>query len=85
VKTELVEPAKASGYEKIILVGTSLGGHGALLYITKHSEDVDGVVVLAPFLGGGRVVEAIEKAGSLGKWEDCLSLNGTTPVTCGSY
>lgn len=71
VKTELVDPAKASGYEKIILVGTSLGGHGALLYITKYSEDVDGVVVLAPFLGGGRVAEAIEKAGSLGKWEDC--------------
>jgi hypothetical protein len=71
VKTELVDPAKASGYRKIILVGTSLGGHGALLYITKYSEDVDGVVVLAPFLMGGRVAEAIEKAGSLRKWEDC--------------
>ncbi len=74
VKAELVDPAKVSGYEKIILVGTSLGGHGALLYITKYPEDVDGVVVLAPFLGGGRVAEAIEEAGGLEKWEDCPAL-----------
>ena len=74
VKTELVDPAKASGYKRIILVGTSLGGHGALLYITKYSDDVDGVVVLAPFLGGRRVAEAIEKAGGLERWEDCPAL-----------
>lgn len=79
VKTELVDPAKASGYEKIILVGTSLGGHGALLYIMQHPEDVDGVVVLAPFLGGGRVAEAIEKAGGLEKWEDCPALEWDYP------
>jgi len=79
VKTELVDPAKASGYEKIILVGTSLGGHGALLYITQHPQDVDGVVVLAPFLGGGRVVEEIEKAGGLEKWEDCPVLEWDYP------
>ena len=79
VKTELVDPAKASGYEKIILVGTSLGGHGALLYVTQHPQDVDGVVVLAPFLGGGRVAEAIEKAGGLKRWEDCPDLTWEYP------
>jgi len=79
VKTELVDPAKASGYEKIILVGTSLGGHGALLYIAQHPEDVDGVVVLAPFLGGGHVAEAIEKAGGLKRWEDCPALEWAYP------
>ena len=35
VKNELVDPAKASGYERVILVGTSRGGHGALLYISR--------------------------------------------------
>ena len=74
VKTELVDPAKASGYEKVILVGTSLGGHGALLYISQYPEDVDGVVLLAPFLGWSRVADAIEKAGGLKKWEDCPDL-----------
>ena len=71
VKTELVDPAKATGYKKIILVGTSLGGHGALLYITQRPEDVDGVVVLAPFLAGFLVADAIEAAGGLERWEDC--------------
>ncbi len=79
VKTELVDPAKASGYETIILVGVSLGGHGALLYIMQHPEDVDGVVVLAPFLGGDRFAGAIEKAGSLEKWEDCPALGWDYP------
>ena len=71
IKAELVDPAKASGYERILLVGTSLGGYGALLYINKCPEDVDGVIVLAPFLGGPRVAEAIEEAGGLNQWEDC--------------
>lgn len=71
IKTELVDLAKASGYKRILLVGTSLGGHGALLYITKCPEDVDGVVVLAPFLGGAHVAKAIEEAGGLNQWEDC--------------
>jgi len=74
VKNELVDPAKASGYERIILVGTSLGGHGALLYISRYPKDVDGVVVLAPFLGWGLVSDAINEAGGLKKWEDCPSL-----------
>jgi hypothetical protein len=71
VKHELVDPAKASGYERVILVGTSLGGHGALLYISRYPEDVDGVVVLAPFLGWGLVADAINEAGGLKRWEDC--------------
>lgn len=33
LKTEVIDPAKADGYETIWLVGTSMGGHGALLYL----------------------------------------------------
>jgi hypothetical protein len=71
LKKELVDPAKASGYQKILLVGISLGGHGALLYLTQSSENIDGVVVLAPFIGGYFINDAIEKAGGLHKWENC--------------
>jgi enterochelin esterase-like enzyme len=71
VKTELVDPAKAAGYNKILLVGISLGGHGALLYATKYPHDVDGVVVLAPFLGGLFIDDVIKDAGGLDKWENC--------------
>ncbi len=63
LKTEVIIPAKNDGFEKIYLVGISLGGHGALQYATKHPEDVDGVFVLAPFLAGPVVSDALEKAG----------------------
>lgn len=84
LKTEVIEPAKAEGYEDIYLVGTSLGGHGALLYATKYPEDVAGIVILAPFIGGDRASRAIEKAGALDIWEDCPFLAWTLDVTCGS-
>ena len=71
VKTEVIEPAKAEGYKEIYLIGISLGGHGALLYATTHPEDIDGIVVLAPFISGDLVSEAIEEAGGLDTWEDC--------------
>ena len=77
VKTEVIEPAKAEGFKEIYLVGVSMGGHGALLYATKYPEDVDGIVLLAPFIGGDTASEAIEEAGGLDTWEDCPFLAWT--------
>ena len=71
LKTEVIAPAKAEGYKKIYLIGMSLGGHGALLYVTAYPEDIDGVLVLAPFISGPVLTDSIEKAGGLDKWEDC--------------
>lgn len=71
LKSEVIEPAKDEGYETIILVGISLGGHGVLLYFAEYQEDVEGVVVFAPFLGGPFAAKAIEEAGGLHAWEDC--------------
>ena len=71
LKSEVIGPAKTEGYETIIVVGVSLGGHGALLYFAEHQEDVDGVVVFAPFLGGPLAARAIEEAGGLHSWESC--------------
>jgi pimeloyl-ACP methyl ester carboxylesterase len=71
LKTEVIEPAKAEGFEDIYLVGTSMGGHGVLLYATEYPEDVAGIVILAPFISGDTASEAIDEAGSLATWEDC--------------
>lgn len=71
LKTEVITHAKAQGYELIFLVGISMGGHGALLYVTEYPEDVDGVLLLSPFISGPLVTKAIEDAGGLDKWEDC--------------
>jgi hypothetical protein len=71
VKTEVIEPAKAEGFEEFYLVGISLGGHGALLYATEYPEDIDGIVIIAPFISGNLASGAIDKAGGLDTWEDC--------------
>lgn len=77
VKTEVIEPAKAEGFEEFYLVGISLGGHGALLYATTYPEDVDGIVLLAPFISGDLVSGAIDEAGGLDTWEDCPFIGWT--------
>ena len=77
VKTEVIEPAKTEGFEEIYLVGISMGGHGVLLYATTYPEDVDGIVLLAPFISGDTASEAIDEAGGLDTWEDCPFLAWT--------
>lgn len=71
LKTEVIDPAKAKGYKRFYLVGTSLGGHGALLYATQYPEDVDALFLFAPFISGPLVTKAIEEAGGLDEWKDC--------------
>jgi len=77
LKTEVIEPAKAEGFEDIYLVGISMGGHGVLLYATAYPEDVAGIVILAPFISGDVASEAIDEAGGLETWEDCPFLAWT--------
>jgi hypothetical protein len=71
LKTEVIEPAKAEGFEEFYFVGVSMGGHGVLLHATTYPEDVDGIVILAPFISFDFSSEAIEEAGGLDKWQDC--------------
>ena len=72
LKTEVITPAKHKGYQAIYLVGTSLGGHGALLYATEYPKDVNAVVLFAPFVTGRPPTDLVEEAGGLEQWnEDC--------------
>ena len=47
---DVVAPARAAGYERIVLAGISLGGLGAVLYAHEHPADVDELILLAPYL-----------------------------------
>jgi pimeloyl-ACP methyl ester carboxylesterase len=65
---EIVNPAREQGVSTIWLVGISLGGMGALLYAQAHRPLIDGIVLLAPFIGTrGLVAEAVA-AGGLRSW-----------------
>lgn len=65
---DIIAPAKAEGYSEIWLLGISMGGLGSLLYANDFPSDVDGVILLAPFLGDRCIVEEIRAAGGLENW-----------------
>lgn len=64
----VIEPALARGCTRIWLLGVSLGGMGALLYASAHATQVEGVVLLAPFLGTRGTTAELARAGGLLAW-----------------
>ena len=51
IQNEIIVPAYAKGYDNIWLVGVSLGGFSSLLYNRDFAENVNGIVLIAPYLG----------------------------------
>jgi pimeloyl-ACP methyl ester carboxylesterase len=68
LRTDVIAPAQARGYDDIWLLGVSIGAYGSLLYAGEFPADIRGVVLLAPYLGGKRVPRSIEAAGGLEAW-----------------
>ncbi|GLR66120.1 hypothetical protein GCM10010909_07980 [Acidocella aquatica] len=64
----VVEPARAQGYARVWLLGISLGCMGALLYASAHAAALEGMVLLAPFLGTKGTVAELGRAGGLAAW-----------------
>lgn len=64
---EIIAPARAR-YDSIYLVGGSLGGAGALMYEHDHPGAVTGILLLAPWLGSTVLLDQIESAGGVARW-----------------
>jgi len=69
----IIEPALARGYRRIWLLGISLGGMGALLYASHHADDLEGLMLLAPFLGTQGTIAEIQASGGLASWQAASS------------
>jgi pimeloyl-ACP methyl ester carboxylesterase len=68
LREDVIEPARARGYRNIWLLGVSLGGYGSLLYVDRFPNDVAGIILLSPYLGGRRLLDRIDAAGGLTAW-----------------
>ena len=66
---DVIAPARARGVDEIWLVGISLGGLGSVLYTKEHPREIEGIVMLAPYLGEEEVIDEIAEAGGLRAWE----------------
>jgi pimeloyl-ACP methyl ester carboxylesterase len=65
---EVIEPALARGYRRIWLLGISLGGMGALLYASTYQQYIEGIILIAPFIGTRGTTAEIARAGGLTAW-----------------
>lgn len=69
LRVDVLAPARAQGYRRIVLVGVSLGGLGALLYERDQPRAVNAIVLLAPYLGDkAGLFERIRSAGGPMAW-----------------
>jgi pimeloyl-ACP methyl ester carboxylesterase len=66
---DVVLPARQQGYSEIWLAGGSMGGMGALMYEWEHPEELDGLILISPYLGSSSVTDTIREAGGLRSWD----------------
>jgi pimeloyl-ACP methyl ester carboxylesterase len=66
---EIIEPARRLGYREIWLVGVSMGGLGAFFHEREYPGEVNGLILLAPFLGDDlKLFAEIDAAGGAVAW-----------------
>jgi pimeloyl-ACP methyl ester carboxylesterase len=68
LRSELVLTARAEGVA-IWLGGISLGGMFALDYAASHPDELDGLCLLAPYLGNRIVTSEIARAPGVAAWQ----------------
>lgn len=66
---DIIVPARRQGYQQIWLAGFSMGGLGSLLYVREHPDQVDGVMLVSPFLGWDPIIHEIKQAGGVERWQ----------------
>jgi hypothetical protein len=66
--SEVIAPAKTRGYREVWLSGASMGGMGVLMYERAHPGQLDGLVLLAPYLGDRPLLKEIRDAGGISRW-----------------
>lgn len=68
LREDVLAPARAQGYRTIWLAGISLGGTGSILYALERPGEIDGLLLLSPFLGEEEVVAEVRAAGGPASW-----------------
>jgi pimeloyl-ACP methyl ester carboxylesterase len=69
LRHELVLPARALGCARIWLCGISLGGFIGLAYAERYAGEIDGLCLLAPYLGNHIITGEIERANGVADWQ----------------
>jgi len=63
--TDVIAPLRSRGYTRIWLFGLSLGGLGAIDYASRYPAEIEGMILLAPYVGSRGFVMKLERDGNL--------------------
>ncbi len=66
---DTLDAARAYGYDRIWLLGISLGGTGAMICAIQRTAEIEGMFLLAPFLGTRGIIAEVVAAGGLNNWQ----------------
>ncbi|HSM10628.1 MAG TPA: alpha/beta hydrolase-fold protein [Lysobacter sp.] len=66
---EVIAPARRRGYREVWLSGASMGGMGSVMYDRSYPGEVDGIILLAPYLGDRPILREIAEAGGVERWD----------------
>ena len=69
LRLDIVSSLHKKGYDRIWFLGISLGGSGALSYAREYPSKVEGIILLAPFLGVRGTIAEVVRAGGLNSWK----------------
>lgn len=69
LQADVIAPARRKGYKHIWIAGFSMGGLGTLIYLHSHPRDVDGVLLISPYLGVNSLIQEIKDAGGITAWK----------------
>lgn len=69
LREDVIQPARQKGYQQIWLAGFSMGGLGSLFYLKFYKNDVDGVILVSPFMGWESILNRIEASGGIHHWK----------------
>jgi pimeloyl-ACP methyl ester carboxylesterase len=69
IRHELVLPARALGCRSIWICGISLGGFIGLAFAERYTPEIDGLCLLAPYLGNHIITGEIERANGVATWQ----------------
>jgi hypothetical protein len=65
---DVVEPARSRGIRHFWFAGISLGGLGDLIYANQRGGAVDGLLLIAPYLGDHAIAAEVAAAGGVRRW-----------------
>ncbi len=68
IDTDIIEPARRAGYQRVWVAGISLGGLGAMLMASRDPR-LNGIIAIAPFLGREQALNQIRQAGGHQHWQ----------------